>query len=90
MPSNPVIPGRMTADLDGEFVVFLIGMRINKPWKVHKWWPVFVAMPRMLKRLSQQQHGMLGYHVALGAGGPILVQYWRSAEQLQRFARDSL
>lgn len=44
MPRNPVVSGRMTADIDGEFVVFLIGMRINKPWKVHKWWPVFVAM----------------------------------------------
>jgi len=43
MSKNPVVPGRMTADLDGEFVVLLIGMRINKPWKVHKWWPVFVG-----------------------------------------------
>ena len=31
-----IFPGRMTADLDGDFVVFLIGMRINKLWKVHK------------------------------------------------------
>ena len=90
MSQNPVIPGRMTAHLDGEFVVFLIGMRINKPWKVHKWWPVFVAMPRMIRRLSQEDLGMLSYHVALRPSGPILVQYWRSAEELQRFARDSL
>jgi hypothetical protein len=89
-PKNPVVPGRMTANLDGEFVVFLIGMRINKSWKVHKWWPVFVAMPRMIRRLSKEDLGMLGYHLAFGPGGPILVQYWRSAEQLQRFARDSL
>jgi hypothetical protein len=80
----------MTADIEGEFVVFLIGMRINKPWKVHKWWPVFVAMPRMIRHLSENDLGMLGYHLALRASGPILVQYWRSAEQLQRFARDSL
>ena len=26
-----IIPERMTAQIDGEFVVFLIGMRINKP-----------------------------------------------------------
>jgi hypothetical protein len=25
---------RMCAQLDGDFVVFLIGMRINKPWKI--------------------------------------------------------
>ena len=44
--------GRFTADVDSlgeEVVVFLIGMRINKPLKVRAWWPVFVAMPKMLK-----------------------------------------
>lgn len=35
----PVIPERMTAKVDGDFVVFLIGMRINKPLKLHKWIP---------------------------------------------------
>jgi hypothetical protein len=30
---------RLTATIDGDFVVFLIGMRLNQPWKVHKWWP---------------------------------------------------
>jgi hypothetical protein len=27
---------RLTATLDGDFVVFLIGMRINKPLLIHK------------------------------------------------------
>ena len=47
-----VIPSKMTAELDGDFVVFLIGMRINKPWKIHKWLPVFLAMPPILKELD--------------------------------------
>ena len=51
-----VIDKRMTAEVDGEFVVFLIGMRINKPWKVHKWLPVFLAMPKMLKESSEKVH----------------------------------
>ncbi len=25
---------RLTANLEGDFVVFLIGMRINRPWRV--------------------------------------------------------
>jgi len=29
-----VIPERMSAALDGDFIVFLIGMRANKRWKV--------------------------------------------------------
>ena len=50
-----VIPGRMSAELDGDFVVFLIGMRINKPWKLHKWLPVARAMGPMLRVLSRQE-----------------------------------
>ena len=44
--------GRYTAEFDGEVAVFLIGMRFNKPWKVWKWWFVFTAMPRNLRRLK--------------------------------------
>lgn len=32
-----VIPARVTAEVEGDFVVFLIGIRINKPWKIHQW-----------------------------------------------------
>jgi hypothetical protein len=49
--------GRFTADvssLEDEAVVFLTGMRINKPWKVSVWWPVFAAMPKMLNYLAKQ------------------------------------
>ena len=43
---------RISAEIKGDFVVFLIGLRINKPWKVHKGWPVFSAMPKMIKELE--------------------------------------
>ena len=45
---------RLTASMQGEFVVFLIGMRINQPLKVHKWLPVARAMPRMITELYRQ------------------------------------
>jgi Monooxygenase af470-like len=84
-----VIPGRMTADIEGDFVVFLIGMRFNKPWKIHKWWGVFTAMPRMLRELAQNPEiGLLGTMFLIGPRGPVTVQYWRSVEQLEAFARD--
>jgi len=44
----------------------------------------------MLRKLSQEDLGLLGYHAAVGRSGPVLVQYWRSSGELQRFARDSL
>ncbi|HZN19045.1 MAG TPA: DUF4188 domain-containing protein [Micromonosporaceae bacterium] len=85
-----VAPGRMTADLSGDFVVFMIGMRVNKPWKLHKWVPVARAMGPMLRTLAQRAElGLLGWHVWLGLRGPLVVQYWRSAEHLERFARDT-
>jgi hypothetical protein len=79
-----IIPQRMAAEIEGDFVVFVIGMRINKLWKIHKWLPVFMAMPRMLKELERQpDSGFLG----ATSGGLMLVQYWRSFEQLEAYAR---
>ena len=78
---------RLTASLDGNFVVFLIGMRINKPLKVHKWLPVANAMPRMIKELARQPE--LGFmHAEMWfARTIIMVQYWRSMAQLLAYAK---
>jgi hypothetical protein len=81
-----VIPQRMAAQIEGDFVVFLIGMRINKPWKLHKWLPVFLAMPKMLKELERQpESGFLGAIF----GPKVIVQYWRSFEHLETYARST-
>jgi len=78
---------RLFANVDGSFVVFLIGMRVNVLWKFHKWWPVARAMPRMLKELQRQPElGMLGGEM-WGGRTTILVQYWRSADHLFAYAR---
>lgn len=78
---------RLTATLEGDFVVFLIGARINKPLQVHRWWPVARAMPRMLKELAGQPGlGLLHSEIWFGRT-IILVQYWRSMEQLQAYAK---
>jgi hypothetical protein len=81
--------GRYTAEIEGDFVVFLIGMRLNRPWKVHQWLPVFTGMRRMLRELARHpEQGLLGAHTGLLFGGPAVVQYRRSFEHLERFARD--
>jgi hypothetical protein len=81
--------GRFTAEIEGDFVVFLIGAR-----------PTFPRLLRSLKDLGGKSHGMqamldklmadpdrglLGYE-QLGIAN--WVQYWRSFEQLEAFARD--
>ena len=84
-----IVAARMTAQIEGEVVVFLIGMRINRLWKVHKWLPVARAMPRMLRELSaSSDSGFLGFHQWLG-NPTISLQYWRSFEDLERYAKDS-
>jgi hypothetical protein len=84
-----VIEARMTHDYDGDLVLFLIGMRINRPWRLDLWLPVFLAMPAMLAELSKDKDsGLLGYRLTFGAGGPLLVQYWCSHEKLYRYASD--
>jgi hypothetical protein len=81
--------GRYRAEIDGDFVVFLIGFRPNRLWKVREWFPVFRAMPRMIAELEKHpESGFLGAHQGLMYGGPALVQFWRSFEDLDRFARD--
>lgn len=79
---------RVTADIDGDFVVFLIGMRINAFWKVHKWLPVARAMPRMLRELSMQEEmGLLGVRTRWGGRNIEVIQYWRAFEKLHAYAR---
>lgn len=80
-----VVPKRVTAEIEGDFVVFLIGLRINRPWKVHKWLPMFRAMPSMIRELEgRPESGFLGHIMSFG----VIVQYWRSFEHLEAYARD--
>jgi hypothetical protein len=78
---------RMYAHLDGDFVVFLIGMRFNQLWKIHKWLPVVFAMPRMLKELYKNPDLGLLHHEMWFSRTIIIVQYWRSMDQLITYAK---
>jgi hypothetical protein len=79
---------RMTVNMEGEFVVFLIGMRINNPWKIHKWLPVILAMPKMLKELySNPVMGFISQESWFGRT-TIMVQYWKSFEHLENYAKN--
>jgi len=73
-----IFNGRHTARLDGDFVVFLIGMRFNRPWKPRSW-RVFMAMRPMVNELkANPQSGFLHAEYGFMFGGPALVQYWRT------------
>ena len=84
-----VMAGRFTARKDEPFVVFLIGMRINRPLAIGKWLPTARAMGPMLRELYRHpEKGFLGGEFFFYLWGPAVLQYWRSFEDLEKFARD--
>ena len=86
---SKVFRGRYTAQIEGPFVVFIIGMRVNRLLAVHKWLPVAAAMGPMIRHLlANPDSGLLHAQSYAYWRGIALVQYWRSFEQLERFARD--
>ncbi len=83
-----IMAGRFTAQMDDPFVVFIIGMRVNRVLAFRKWLPTALAMGPMLKALyTHPEKGLLGGETFLYWRGIALVQYWRSFEDLERFAR---
>lgn len=89
--SNQVFNGRYTAETSKEFVVFIIGMRVNKWWRIHQWLPVALAMPKMMQALIPNKSlGMIhGEHFFRFF--PItttLISYWETFEQIDHFAHD--
>ncbi|PSL41419.1 uncharacterized protein DUF4188 [Planomicrobium soli] len=86
--SAQVFPGRYTVAHEESIVVFIIGTRINKWWAVHKWWPVFTAMPPMIKELySRKELGCLSMENFFGFRTTLMVQYWRSENDLMAYAK---
>jgi hypothetical protein len=82
-----IFPGRYAAQIEGDFVVFLIGMRINRLLRVDKWMGVASAMPKMLQELAEHKElGLLHAYPMMGWRTVMTVQYWRSFEHLHAYA----
>lgn len=80
--------GRYTAHMEGSFVIFIIGVRINRIAAIHKWLPVTLAMSPMIQELYKDPSlGFMHATFHLNFRGISLVQYWRSFEQLEHYAR---
>ncbi len=78
----------MTAEIDGDFVVFLIGASFNSKLRLAS---SFLdvggrrGMKYMLDYLvAHPEKGLLAYEM----GHPTIVQYWRSFEHLEAFANN--
>lgn len=80
---------RMTAEIDGDFVVFLIGARLNNKLQMVRSVLDLGGRRRGMKAMldylvERPEKGLLAYEMGL----PTIVQYWRSFEHLEAFAKD--
>jgi hypothetical protein len=48
-----ILEGRWTADIDGDFVVFIIGFRASSSWKVVKALPLAASIRRPQERFVE-------------------------------------
>ena len=82
-----VFPGRYAAQSNEPFVVFLIGMRVNRLFALRSWIRVAKAMPPMIAELKRQPElGLLHAQFFMYWRGVGVIQYWRSFEQLHAYA----
>ncbi len=81
---------RMAAEIDGEYVVYINGMRLNKLRALPKYLRAGLAAGKMFERLAADpDNGFLGYLPAFtGLRSGAAIQYWRSLEDIKRFAHD--
>ena len=81
--------GRWTAELDGDFVVFLIGAMVHDPAVATEASALLMAMTEMLDELeADPSKGLLGYTRHGEPGNGLIVQYWRSFDALESYARN--
>lgn len=85
---SETINERITAQIDGEPVLFLTGMRINHWWRLREWLSVMGAAVAMMRDLERKpEHGLLSQRAWLGRT-IVIVQYWRSYDALEAWARN--
>ena len=66
---------RLAASIDGDFVVFIIGARFNRWWKLPNYLWFLSTMPKMLAEVAAHpDSGFLGWE---RLGLVVNVQYWR-------------
>lgn len=92
---------RVTHAYDGTLALFLIGVRVHQPWKVRTVRRASSPMAGMIAELErnkaaaergEEEHlGYLGSRTTIDLGGPTVIQWWRSVEDIYAYANaDSL
>lgn len=78
---------RLTATVEGDFVLFLIGARINNWWNIRDNLWFRQILPRILTELRNQPQAKTGFLGHQRLGKLTFAQYWRSFDDLEAYAR---
>lgn len=87
---------RVTHAYDGPLAVFLIGLRVHKPWKRRIVQQAGAAMPRMIAELEANKAaaergvaeslGYLGSRSTVHFMATTMIQWWRSVDDIYAYA----
>ncbi|HET6968028.1 MAG TPA: DUF4188 domain-containing protein [Ornithinibacter sp.] len=87
---------RVTHAYEGPLALFLIGLRVLKPWRVGVVGPAVRAMPRMVLELERNKAaaargeeaslGYLGSRSTVHGLGTTMIQWWRSVDDIYAYA----
>lgn len=81
--------GRMLADMEGEFLVFVVELRIYQLLRFWKWYPIVTAMGQMLRELMQKpEYGLLNFEYWFAFRRQLFLMYWRSYEHMHDWVLD--
>ena len=85
-----VYPGRYRAQPDGPVVVFGIGMRINRPWAIHRWLkPTLNTIRNWWHVQHNPPDGYLNGYLYFYDFGVGMTQYWRDFDSLEAYSHDT-
>lgn len=80
---------RLMADIEGEFLVFVVELRIYQWWRFWKWLPVVRAMGGMLTELMKKPElGLLNFEYWFAFRRQVFLMYWRSYEHMHDWVLD--
>ena len=87
---------RLTHAYDGSLAIFLIGLRIHKPWRLGLVSAALAAMPRMIAELEknkaasargeEESLGYLASRFTVHLTGVTSIQWWRSTDDIYAYA----
>ncbi|MBO3749422.1 DUF4188 domain-containing protein [Streptosporangiaceae bacterium NEAU-GS5] len=87
--AGQLTPGRFIALTDEPFVVFIVGMRINRLWHLRKWTFGVLAFIKQYKLLLKHpEKGFMGGQHIIYPRGMGMIMYWKSYDDLDKWARD--